>query len=205
IRWSGLALMLGGALTAIPMLFHPNELADPSSMLSPAWAPIHTAIIFGLVLSLFGLVGAYARQSENTGLVGFGGFALSFVGSALFVAVITIDAYVIPAIVANGAEALLAPDGPLFNGPLGLVFLLSGVVFALGTLLLGFATARAGALPRWAGVALIVGGPLLGFSGTLPHIASVIAGLLVGISYIGLGYRLFAAPQDVAMKAHVEM
>src|SRR6185369_15583737 len=63
IRWSGLALLVAGVLTAIVVFFHPSD-ADPFGLLSPLWPPVH--FIFGLafVLSLFGLIGLHLQQAD---------------------------------------------------------------------------------------------------------------------------------------------
>jgi uncharacterized membrane protein (UPF0136 family) len=193
IRWSGLALMLAGALVAIPTLLHPDEIANPSVMMDASWVPVHTAFIAGLVLMLFGLIGLYRRQLEKSGLLGHIGFGLTFAGAALTIAIITIDAYVIPVVAASAVGSnLLDPNGPLFGGPLGLEFLLAGVATALGTVALGIDIIRAGVLPRAAGVLLLIGGPIMGFAGLVPHIVFLIGGVLMGASLIWLGYAVFA-------------
>jgi hypothetical protein len=167
-RGSGLALMLAGLLTAIPTLFHPSD-ADPRAFQSAAWAPVHALLIVGAIISLFGLIGLYRVQAERSGALGLVGFILGFSGTALVVAALVVDAFVLPVLAANTAgPALLDSAGPLFGGALGLVFLLMAVTFALGSILLGFATARADVLPRWAGALILVGGPLLGFTPPLP-------------------------------------
>ena len=70
---------------------------------------------------------------------------------------------------------------------LDLLLLLGLVGMLLGFVLLGIATLRAGVLPQWAGVALILVLPvsaLLGDSG---------GGLVFGIVWLALGYVLLAA------------
>jgi hypothetical protein len=192
IRWSGLALLLAGLLVAIPILFHPSD-ADPQAVLNSIWVPVHSLFVSGAVLMLFGLIGFYASQIERAGGLGLIGFILTFIGNALIVFVLALEAFVIPVIAANAAgQALLDPAGPLFGGLLGLVLLLMAGIFALGTILLGIATFRAGMLPRWAGVLLAVGGPLLAFWPPLPQMLGTIGGVLVGVSFIWSGYTIWA-------------
>jgi hypothetical protein len=199
IRWSGSALMLAGLLIAIPTLFHPSD-ADPHAFQSAAWAPVHALLIVGAILSLFGLIGLYRAQAEHTGALGLAGFILNAIGTALVVAALVADAFVIPVLAADPAgQALLDPAGPLFGGALGLVFLLMGVTFALGTILLGFATARAGVLPRWAGALILVGGPLLAFTPPLPTSVGLAGALLLGAGYLWAGYAIWAGQAAGAM------
>jgi hypothetical protein len=201
IRWSGLALLLAGLLIAIPFLFHPSD-ADPQAVLNSAWVPVHSLLLVGALLGLFGLIGLYGAQAEVVGALGLVGFILNFVGIALVVAALVLEAFVIPVIAASAAgQALLDPAGPLFGGTLGLVFLLMGVSMALGTILLGFATARAAVLPRWAGVLLLVGGPLLAFTPPLPLIAGQIGAVLMGTSFVWLGYAIWSSARVPVVQA----
>lgn len=193
-QWSGWALLLAGILTAIAILLHPDEGAEPGAVLSAGWIPIHVTFIVSILLSLFGLTGIYLRQREQVGGAGLVGYMLMMAGSALFVAILTIDTFIVPALAANPATAsLLDESGPLFGGPLGLVFVLTGVVFALGVILTGITTFRAGVLPGWAGLILLIG-VLLAFSPPLPHLFGLIGGVALGVSYIWLGYALSLAP-----------
>jgi hypothetical protein len=199
MRWSGLALMLAGLLIAIATLFHPSD-ADPHGFQSVAWTPVHALLIVGAILSLFGLIGLYRAQAARAGALGLAGFVLGLIGTALVVAVLVIDAFVLPVLAADSAgRVLLDPAGPLFAGALGLVFLLMGVTFALGTILLGFATARASVLPRWAGALILAGGPLLGFTPPLPTSAGIVGALLLGAGYLWAGYAIWAGQPAGAM------
>ncbi|MBX3051122.1 MAG: hypothetical protein KF753_06600 [Caldilineaceae bacterium] len=195
VRWSGLVLLLAGLCVAIPALLHPDEAANPSAMTGASWVPVHTVFIFSLLLMIFGLFGLYALLWERPSGLTTISFVLMVIGSVLTVSVLTIDAYVVPVLASNpAASGLLAETGPLFGGPLGTEFLLAAVTFALGTLLLGIDLLRNGTLPRGAGVLLLVGGPLMGFSGLLPHLIFVAGGLLLGASLIWLGYAIWAEP-----------
>jgi len=192
IRWSGLALLLAGVLLAIPVLVHPND-ADPRAVLPRAWVPVHSLLVVGMVLALFGLIGFYSAQADKVGWLGLIGFVLTFSGVALVVFALALEAFVVPVIAADGAgQALLDPAGPLFGGMLGLVFLLAGGSLALGTILLGIATARARLLPPWVGVLMLVGGPLVAFWPPLPQLAGTIGAVLVGASFAWSGYALWA-------------
>lgn len=191
-RWAGLALLLAGVLITIPVVLHPDETADPGALLSNSWLVIHTIFIIGDVLSILGLMGLYARHAQALGRIGLMGFILITMGSALFVGVLMIDSYVVPALAADiKTQPLLDEAGPLFGGPLGLVFMISGLIFSLGAILTGLTIMRTSVLPRWAGL-LLLGGPLLAFTPPLPHLVGVVGGALMGISFVWLGYALWS-------------
>lgn len=191
-RWAGLALLLAGVLIAVPVVLHPDETADPSALLTNSWLIIHSIFIVGNVLSILGLMGLYARHAQALGRIGLMGFILITMGSALFVGVLMIDSYVVPALAADiKTRPLLDEAGLLFGGPLGLVFMISGLIFSLGAILTGLTIMRTSVMPRWAGLFLL-GGPLLAFTPPLPHLAGVVGGALMGISFVGLGYALWS-------------
>lgn len=198
-RWGGLALLAAGLLLAAEIVLHPDE-ANPSAVLMPIWGAVHAAMTLTIVLSLFGLAAMYAHQSERAGGLGLAGFILLLAGSALFVPIALIEAFVVPALAAGAAgQALLDPAGPLFGGPLGLYFLLTGALFALGSLITAVATLRAEVLPRLSSV-LFVGGALLAFAPPLPHLAGTIGGVLLGLGYAWCGYAIWAAPRQPAVQ-----
>ena len=70
VRWSGGALLLAGVLIAVPVLFHPDDVAHPETVLSTTWAVVHGFFATGAVLALVALTGLYVRQAEEAGRVG---------------------------------------------------------------------------------------------------------------------------------------
>src|SRR5258706_11826227 len=118
IRWSGAALALSGLFIAVN-LFHPNG-NDPLSLTNPAWTPVHLVLGLGMLLYLPGLTGLYAKQAPVMGRLGFIGFVMAFLGTAILAGpTLTVEAYVIPSIASVPTAApLLDPSGPLSTGPL---------------------------------------------------------------------------------------
>jgi len=200
VRVSGLALLLAGTLIAVPVLLHPSD-ADPQALLHPAWVPVHTAFTISAILALFGEVGLYNRLRERSGWLGLIGFVLLFTGTALFVAGLSIEAFVLPALASSAAgQRFLDPAGPLFGGPLNVVLLLTGGIFSLGCLLLCITILRSRIDGRWAGL-LLLGGILLAFWPPLPQVVGTIGGVLFGLSYIWFGYILLARSSEQAIQA----
>jgi hypothetical protein len=200
IRWSGLVLILAGLLVAGPVLFHPSD-TDPSSPLTTPWVPIHALFMLGAILALFGLVGLYLRDVDQRAWLRLSGFVLAFIGHALFVGALLFEAFILPELAANtGASALLDETGPLFGGPLGIVLLIAGVSFALGSLLFGLALLRTPFAGRWAGALVLVGGPLLAFWPPLPQLVGTLGGLMLGLGYSWLGYTVFQPVRKGALQ-----
>ena len=193
IRWSGVALLIAGALVAVATPFHPDEAAAPNAVVTNAWVIVHSLYVPAFILGLFGLVGLYARQAEQAGVLGLVGFILALIGSALFLVVVVLEASIIPVIAADpGGQTLLDPAGPLFGGELGMILLVGQITFALGFVLTGIATARADVLPRWPGLLLLIGAPLAAFWPPLPQLVGVTGGVLLGLGYAWLGYAMWA-------------
>lgn len=190
-RGGGLALLLGGALLALSVLAHPDE-GNPTAVLTALWTPVHLGMLIAALLTLFGMPRLAAQLAIHAGAVGLVGGVLLSIGTALFAPILVIEAFIIPALAADAAgTALLSDAGPLFGGPLGIYFMVTSLVFALGCLVAAIAIVRSGALPRLAGV-FLVGGALLAFNPPLPHIAGTIGGALLGLGYAWLGYALWA-------------
>ena len=112
--------------------------------------------------TLGGLVGLHARQAAGYGWLGKTGFLVSFVGTTLLLAGLVLSLLaraLAEAPVGGGAPGPAFPDRLLWLGLWGTLF---------GFALLGTATLRLGALPRWCGWLLIVCLPLAIAAPTTP-------------------------------------
>ena len=134
----------------------------------PSFYLIEGAIGLALAGTLVGLLGLHARQTTSYGVLGLVGFLAALVGTALVLANVLL-------IRAAGRDLL---DLLLLLGLLGMLF---------GFVLLGVATLRAGVLPQWCGVALILVLPISALLGDLG------GGLVFGLVWLALGYALLAA------------
>jgi hypothetical protein len=183
IRWSGFCCLLASILFPLYTILHPVG-HSPSVILESSWAAIHSLWFLGTILTLLGLMGLYARQVEETGRLATAGVLLVFVGMLPLLSLMFFDSYIVPILAANRPE-LLDPHGPLMAAPeLMVTGVLSTTVVALGYLLFGIATMRAGVLPRWGGLLLAVGGLAFLFGQALgPMIATVCAAIFaVGLA-----------------------
>jgi hypothetical protein len=196
IRWSGLISLLAGVLYAVGALLHPvgESLAAVSS---PNWVPAHLVYWVSVLLLHLGLVGLYARQAEQTGRLGLVGFVLAFIGTALVGSILVFASTILPLIAAE-AQAIFdrAARPPDFLLP---VFILG---FGLGWILLGVATMRAGVLPRWSGLLLIIGVTLFmisegaPFEATLAHTLVTAGDIIFGLGLVWIGYALWSEQRE---------
>ena len=194
IRWSGLISILAGVLYALGAILHPVG-EDIAAYTNPNWVTAHLVYWVSSILMLFSLVGLYARQVEKTRWLGLVGFVLAFIGTAFVGSIFFMVSTVVPLIAAETPalfdRAATPPTGAVLLVVLG---------FSLGYILFGVATMRAGVLPRWSGLLLIVGvslfmiseAPL--FDRTLSHLIVTVGDGVFGLGLAWMGYALWGLP-----------
>jgi hypothetical protein len=174
IRWSAIAWLLSALTGIISIIFTPSDFVD-NAMLSRQWVPTHAVLTASYMLFVFGLIGVYVIQAEKAGRLGSVGFVLTFFGALILTAQVIAATWILPVVALQANAPKTAFEMFDLVGPLAAF---SSVVFAayvpagLGLILLGIATMRAGVLPRWAGLLLIIGtvldlAVLIGASGEL--------------------------------------
>jgi len=159
IRWSAIAWLLSALTGIISIALIPSDYAE-NAVLSSLWTPIHAVLTFSYMLFLFGLTGFYLVQADKAGRLGSIGFVLTFFGTLMLTAQVIVATWILPVIAVQ-------PDAPktVFEmldlaGPLpafSLVVFAAYLPAGIGLILMGIATMRAGVLPRWAGLLLIIG------------------------------------------------
>jgi len=197
-RLSGLTLLLGAVLGTIgnvltSVLYSGN---DPRQYLTPLWWIVTLVTLIGELLLVLGLSGIVVRQAQRVGWLGLVGFVLMFIGEFLFTS-FDVTALLVSPWLAQDAPKLAKLLGGNGLASLFVFFLIAGILFSLGGILLGIATMRARVLPRWAGLLLIIGvllnivdAPLSGTPGSVVGIVSfVFFALAVG----WMGYALWTA------------
>jgi hypothetical protein len=179
IRQSGLLAIVAGACIVLLPFVHPSDDIGPRSA---AWVSVHLMYFAALMVILLVLVGIFARQLQRAGRVGLAGFLTAFVGTAM--------------LLLEGREHLFSPDFGV-GMPLGLWdLILASLVFSVGYVLLGAAIARAGVLPRGAGILLAVGGPVVAFSPPIEVPAVlIVAHALFGLGLVWSGYALWSGTE----------
>ncbi len=172
LRRSGLLAIAAGAYMVLLPFVHPE------SPQNAAWVAVHLLGFAALAVIQLALVGIFARQIQRAGRLGVAGFLVAFFGTAMMLL--------------EGREHLFSHD--FGEGtPTGLWQLVAtALVFSIGYVLLGIAVARAGVLPRGAGILLAIGGPIVAFSPPIGILAVLIVGhALFGLGLVWSGYALW--------------
>jgi hypothetical protein len=151
----GAALLAVAALVGFVAVVGSDPIADHAG--TAAFYVPATASLGSMLLLALGLVGLYLRQEDR-----FGGFGAASFTLALLVTVLAAGGqwtyvFVIPHIAGAVPEIVNEGKGSVLVG-----FVLSYAVLALGWILFGLATLRAGIVPRWASL-FIVGGAAIAF------------------------------------------
>jgi hypothetical protein len=204
IRWAGLAAMSSGILFIVIQTIHPPDIL--SSVTTARWAIVHYLGVAMCFLGLLGITGLYARQVKAAGWLGLAGYLLFSLWFALTAPFTFAEAVILP-LWATTAPTFVEGFLGLFNGhpgeinlgALAALYSLSGIVYIFGGLLFGFATFRAGILPRWAAGLLAFGAvspPLLAL--LLPHPLDRILAVPMGLALAWLGYALWSERREQA-------
>jgi len=164
-RWSGLATILGGILLPMSWILR---------FVFGAQRPITGTVEFiATILLVFGFMGVYGFQHEETGVLGFIGFLLVTISNCVALGECWLQ---------NGeTTAITAVLGPLV-----------GITMLLGFILLGKGSWKAGKLPRWTSVLWVIGGAMIVPGFVVQPMLVVIGGMLQGAGIVGAGIRLWS-------------
>jgi hypothetical protein len=179
VRWSGLALIIGGGLSPLSIIIHPSQ-ETVNTILTQTWRLIagHVLGTASYIFILLGLVGVYVFEADQAGRLGLAGFLLAFIGNVLL-ATSSNYGYFAPVLAAHAPDMLAAINA--YGPEIGLDALMV-LTYIIGFALLGIATARAGVLPRWGGVLIGVGAFMFfiffGVANATPFAAAYWLGLL---------------------------
>ena len=207
IGWTGVAAMAAGIIFASIQPIHPPDVL--ASVTTSAWAIIQSFKLAMCVLFVVGIAGLYARQVEEAGWLGLTGyllFSLSWVIQMPFVFIQALInpllASASPAFVESFLGIINGHPGTMNIGALPALYNISGLMYALGGLLFGIATFRAGILPRWGGGLLAIGAVAPIVLSMLPHPLDRTLAVPMGLAMAWLGYALLAerraqAPEPV--------
>jgi hypothetical protein len=176
IRWSGLAAMLGGALWALWSVgFNFVGWGEPGTLVYERYEAFNRLLPLALLPVIAGILGLHAVQRRSYGPLGKAGFVTILVGLGLAIAGSVGEFWVFtaqPYGVAGGRDASWT------------IYLLGHLSLAIGSVLFGIATVRAGILPRNAAMLFA----MLGAAAVVP----VAGAILFAIPFIWLGYALWS-------------
>ena len=188
-----MASLLAGIFTALFWFIHPDAgLTNMAARLTGRWEFAYVLFVGVLVLTLFGLIGLYVRQLEKAKAIGFIGFFLAFIGTAIFIGAGIFDGFVSPILAQSGAtQFLLDAKGALLTH-LSPLFIFGGLSFAIGFILFGITIIRTKIFPRWTGILLILSAPILGLSPLMPAMARTWGSVVFGLTIATLGFKLWS-------------
>lgn len=176
VRWGGIGAVGAGLIFVTLILLNWQTSLTGSSFLTDVLSTI--LLIVALLGQMTGIVGLHTLQRERYGRLGAAGALLAFVGIAL---------QLILGIVASALDLSTSEAASL---TFALLLLLGLLALFVGFVLLGIATLRAGVMPRWFGVLLIVG---LFVVAVLVGIRLVFIGMLAyGVFWVLIGYMLLS-------------
>ena len=195
IRWTGVAAMAAGIIFASIQPIHPPDVL--ASVTTSAWAIIQSFKLAMCVLFVVGITGFYARQAEESGWLGLAGYLLFSFSWVILMPFVFIQALINP-LLASASPAFVESflgivnghPGEMNIGALPALYNLSGLLYALGGLVFGIATFRAGILPRWAGGLLAIGAVAPIVLSMLPHPLDRTLAVPMGLAMAWLGAAL---------------
>ncbi len=172
IRWDGMISMVTGGLlvvwwilvaTLFPTLDPTVGMVDIVG--ESTWLPFSVPGAVAAILLPGVIVSLYMAQKGMVSKAGQVGFYLSLVGSVMFAWVQLEQTFIWPRIVEE-APNLVDYSFPLLgNNQFDFIYWPAHLLLAVGLLLFGRATVKAGVFPRWAGHLLWFGGLTFGISG----------------------------------------
>ncbi|MDP9275480.1 MAG: hypothetical protein M3O99_07810 [Chloroflexota bacterium] len=189
-RLGGVAAALGGLML---VLYNATELAlftgAPLSDLStrPGWVPFQVIGVFGSVVIVLGLIALYSRQAERAGWLGLVGFVVSLAGALGYSGASWAAAYIVPPVSRVAPSIVDGPDQLVGAGLISTILLA-----AVGWILFGIATIRAGVFPRWTGILIIVAN-VMPFILQPFGIPTQISPIALGVAMIGMGYQILSS------------
>jgi hypothetical protein len=190
-RFAGYASIVSGLCVALGQVIHPPEVL--ANVTTSAWATAHQLLFVGIVVGIAGVFGVYARQYRETGSLGLAGLAGILIGMCVFLGIVFFEAFFSAAIAIGAPEFAKILYGAPPGGALAVVLMLGGLLFAVGWVAFGVATARARILSSTAAILAAIGGVLLGFNVLLPQMLVKIGAVMFGIGVAWLGYGLVKA------------
>ncbi len=155
------------------------------------WQWINGLGVLGALAGLLGLAGVYGVQLPNASVSAAIGYYIATLGTTLLLGSMLWDTILWP-ILEKHDESLLAFQGPIYSSRTFLpFFIVSGLIYSLGFVLVGIGIVQSNTLPETAGYLVAVGAPLFGlgamFGNFQVYVRSAgITLLSLGLIWIGL-------------------
>lgn len=156
----------------------------------PAWIPINVVSLIAKLLGIIGLVGIYTAQRAATGPLMLIGFFLALTALVIQTATVSWELVIWPAMLRDNPETPLLTQSLIYRDVgIASTYGVYTLLFAAGHLLVGIVSARVRVAPRWAAIALAIGGPAYAILLAIPPFGAV--GLLIyAVGVFGFGTGL---------------
>ena len=153
-----------------------------------AWLVLLDLSLIAAYLGLLTLIGLYARQTQESGGLGFAGFILTSIGWVMNIGFLWAGAFIIPALTSAAPDFLdrVEADPP---GIVAAGFITTFAIFALGWVIFGVGSLKARILPR-VGTWLVIVGALLSLVGGF--VGLPLSGIVFGLGLTILGRWLWS-------------
>ena len=190
--FSGIALLIYWFAFAIFMPY--RELSTTLSILvkNRNWVWINTLGVFGATAGLMGQAGIFVFQMEIANWVASAGFYIATLGTTLLIGTMLWETILWPILVKHEAS-LLDFQGPIYTSKVFLpFFIVAGLIYSLGYILVGIGIVQAGILPATAGILIAIGAPTFGLGAMFgkyqvyPRTAGITM-MSIGLVWIGFG------------------
>ena len=200
LRWTGLALAAGGALTILIniglsplMIGHGRPMTETAATTVFLWRQSLSALSVALVL--FGSVGLYLRQAGRAGWFGAVAFVVAFLGTALVLAWEWIDIFIVRDLAMRAPDALRMLEEAKGVHLYDLGAMIPAASFTLGWIALAVSTLRVCPPQRRAATLVIAGFFAIPF---LSAALGVLWGGVLGNVVLGSGWILLGWPSNAA-------
>ncbi len=150
------------------------------------WTWINALGVFGALMGLLGQAGIYVVQSEFANTYAMLGFYIASAGTTLLIGTMLWETILWP-ILEKEDEALLSFTGPVYQSKVVLpFFIIAGLIYSLGYVMVGVGIIQTGVLPSLAGIFLAVGAPSFGLGPMFGRFQVYVRSLGVTLMSIGL-------------------
>lgn len=200
VAWSGILNVVAGiALAAFwylyAILLPYRKLSTTLAILvkNRWWTPVNILGVSGALLGLLGQGGILVSQINHVTWLGLLGFFIASAGTAFLLGPLLWDTILWPILVESDA-GFLDFQGPIYQSRSFVpFFVVSGLLYSLGYILVGVGIMKVGVLPSIGGLLLAVGAPMFGLGamfGKFQVIPRSIGVTLLSIGLIWLGLAM---------------
>jgi hypothetical protein len=192
-----------GVLVGIAFLIHPVESPDAAKQISviaadpDRWLFAHVLLLAGLACFVPVLLLMMRRLPETARRAASTGGILAFIGLVSAIAFVTVDGSVFWVLAKPGLDqaSVYRVFGDLVTDPRLSIVFYPAFLLNVGVIVLAFSLFRSRVIPRWSSAALIAAMVVqVAFGFAYIHAAAAVAGLLMGVGFVGLGVDTIRRP-----------